>query len=225
MERTGKPMSRTNTDHIVSDATDGGAFKCNHCGARYQPPLPMRVEMFCEQGRGFLMMHRACPKPAPPDRQVKLPGADAVMGAAPPPPKHRMDVEAPTLADLKAEEVVDDRPPPSPYARFDELYPMPSTLEELLDYCSFGLTGEQFGKLRAAQPKWGPATGIFNAVANWGRIERGHYEAAYRARDGVDPIAGLTIPARVAMPVKLAEIIEGKPSEGKPPKKKRTRKG
>ena len=63
---------RTNTDHVVCDAKDGGAFRCLHCGDRYMPALPQPLAIFCESAKGYALMHKHCPKQAPPSRQVEL---------------------------------------------------------------------------------------------------------------------------------------------------------
>jgi len=57
---------------------------------------------------------------------------------------------------------------------------------------------------------WHPASGIFNAVANWARIEKAHLDAGKR-----EPVAGLTIPRREPMPEKLAELLGVKPKQKK----------
>ena len=63
------------------------------------------------------------------------------------------------------------------------------------------LTNEQHEKLAGwAIPH--PATGVFDGLAYWARVERAHNDAPTRA-----PIAGMYIPARLAMPPALADLL------------------
>ena len=65
-------MTRTNTDHVICDARDSGAFRCMHCGDRHQPALPVPLAIFCESAKGYALMHKRClPKPEP-TKQVEL---------------------------------------------------------------------------------------------------------------------------------------------------------
>jgi hypothetical protein len=53
-------MKRINTDHVVVDATEGGVWKCLHCGARHMPKLPMPLNEYCEGMRAFTLLHKRC---------------------------------------------------------------------------------------------------------------------------------------------------------------------
>lgn len=52
-------------EHVISDATDGGALRCLHCGARMKLELPTRLNDFLDAGRSFLARHLWCRAPAP----------------------------------------------------------------------------------------------------------------------------------------------------------------
>lgn len=95
--------------------------------------------------------------------------------------------------------------PPGPYALFEEMYPLAPESTRLATDLRQALNDVQFRKLEAvgAPHNWHPASGIFNAVANWARIEKAHAEAGKRA-----PVAGLALPRREPMPEKLREIVE-----------------
>ena len=46
-------MSRPNTDHVICDANDSGAFQCLHCGDRHAPAFPLPLAVFCESAKGY----------------------------------------------------------------------------------------------------------------------------------------------------------------------------
>src|SRR4029079_16288280 len=113
----------------------------------------------------------------------------------------------PFAIDGSTDEPAPEIDPPGPYALFDRMYPLADSVIALRAQLKEVLTPEQFEKgLSWVIPH--PSTGIFNAVANWARIEKAHAEAGSR-----EPIAGLTIPRREPMPVKLAELLGEKPKE------------
>jgi hypothetical protein len=59
--------------HVVVDARDSLCFRCLHCGGRHLPLLlPMPCEVYASACRGFALMHKHCPKPAAPSKQVEL---------------------------------------------------------------------------------------------------------------------------------------------------------
>lgn len=119
-----------------------------------------------------------------------------------------------------APEIDPPGPAPHPHQKFFDLYPLATLWETLLDDCSYGLTGEQFGLLRALDVGFWPSDrGPFHSVAQWARRERAHRDAQLRARDGAEPIAGLTIPERLPMPEPLATLL----GEKKPRAKKGAR--
>lgn len=65
-------MTRPNTDHVVCDAQDGGAFRCLHCGDHHAPSFRQPLAVFCESAKGYALMHKHCqPKPEP-SKQVPL---------------------------------------------------------------------------------------------------------------------------------------------------------
>lgn len=47
-------------DHVISDATDGGALRCLNCGARLKLELPARLNDYLDAGRAFLARHIWC---------------------------------------------------------------------------------------------------------------------------------------------------------------------
>jgi hypothetical protein len=108
--------------------------------------------------------------------------------------------------------------------RFEELYPLATTVFELSDVLAEVLTDAQWTALldpeETPRIPWGSGTGIFDAVATWARIESAHRDSELRARDGRAAIADLTIPARTPMPEALQQLLSG-PQKKKPSKKKR----
>ncbi len=58
-----------------------------------------------------------------------------------------------------------------------------------------------------------PRSGIFDGIAHWSRVERAHRESWAAAQQGDRTGAGLTLPARQPMPVKLAEMLAEKLAE------------
>lgn len=222
-----------NTDHVMADE---GGLTCTHCSeVRRHPQTPERAIDYADRLLGFVRIHRPCQKAPVPDRQLPLPvnsGARCGMcGMVTPPgalrPLHHVGcgVGAPIAPkpagaiDASTDDPAPAIDPPSHYAKFHELYPLPRTREAMLDAVSFGLTGEQFKAFRE-KCDWDPSTGMFDAAATWGRIEQAHVEAAYRARDGAPAIVGLTLPARTPMPEKVAELIS-LPEKGVEPKAKK----
>ncbi|OGR95474.1 MAG: hypothetical protein A2V88_15275 [Elusimicrobia bacterium RBG_16_66_12] len=63
---------RPNTDHVVCDAKDGGAFRCLHCGDRHMPTFPQPLAVFCESAKGYALMHKHCQPRPEPTKQVAL---------------------------------------------------------------------------------------------------------------------------------------------------------
>jgi hypothetical protein len=60
------------TPHITLDPNGTGALYCQHCAELYPPSLPCTVERWIDQCRGFVLMHKHCPKPLEPSKQVQL---------------------------------------------------------------------------------------------------------------------------------------------------------
>jgi hypothetical protein len=237
------------TPHITLDPNGTGALYCQHCAELYPPSLPCTVERWIDQCRGFVLMHKHCPKPQEPSKQVELfdelaraeeqrktayvdPVAFGIdgMSDAPdpetdPPGNPLQGVRASDwlreLAedDAEGEVTADGEPLPPPayshladrvdhYAKFHDLYPMPTTLDGLLDACSYGLDGEQFARLREASAGLQPGSVDFAPIANWARREHAHYDSEARVKRGAGPIAGLTIPVQLEMPPALRRLIE-----------------
>lgn len=162
------------------------------------------------------------------------------------PPKHRVDVVAPTLADLETVEMetedecsartvreemgIDgssDEPdeatdPPNPYAMFAVNYPKPTSHIELRSQLQAALTPAEWEKL---DPNvvlgWHPSSGQFDAVAHWARVENAHKSHATRK-----PTPGITLPARFELPGPLQRALAtSQPKKpAKAAKKKRARK-
>lgn len=218
-------MTRPNTDHVVIHDEVDGLFelKCEHCADFHHPRLPIPALLLSERIRGFVLMHRLCPKPVPPSPQLPLPGTDS-------PPKpcrdcgtHHQPGECPdpdpapsfideadlrdTGIDASTSDPAPEIDPPGPYARFEEMYPMATDHDGLMNALCNVLPQGDYMQIHAPEKeiaieRWHPASGIFNAVAHWARIEKAHAEAGTR-----EPIAGLTIPRREPMPEKLAELL------------------
>ncbi|HEU4582683.1 MAG TPA: hypothetical protein VFS67_30710 [Polyangiaceae bacterium] len=198
-------MTRVITDHVICDGADGSAFRCLHCGARHaSEPEPMLLEQHLNVGRGFILMHKLCRKVDPPSRQMVLPGTQpAIQGRA-----------SDLLRELEEDDASGDLPTAPEVDQFVELYPMARTHEALRDYLADALAPGQYEPLPDGTVEaWGVATGVFDAVAHWARIEKAHRDAA-----GREPIAGLCIPRRIPMPEALQQALAGRAA------KKRSRK-
>jgi len=130
---------------------------------------------------------------------------------------------------LEPRQVSLDLPPAdgtrSTYDRFEELYPLATTVEELGDVLADVLTDAQWTAQldpeETPRIPWSPRTGIFDAVATWARIESAHRDSELRAREGKPSITELTVPARTPMPEALQQLLSGTPQKKKPSKKKR----
>lgn len=46
-------------DHVVMH-TSTHKFECTHCGATYQPTLPMPIDRLVNLTEGFILMHKDC---------------------------------------------------------------------------------------------------------------------------------------------------------------------
>lgn len=115
--------------------------------------------------------------------------------------------------DGSTDEPAEEIDPPGPDV-FAKLYPMARDHSTLRDHLHAVLTPEQYAKLpHGTVEAWHPATGIFDAIAHWARIEKAHTEIPKR-----EPIAGFYLQGRMPMPVKLAELL------GETAKPKRARK-
>lgn len=89
--------------------------------------------------------------------------------------------------------------------RFAELYPMVDDIPSLRLLLVEVLTPELGEKLDPLPIPWHPRSGIFDAVAHWARIEKAHLDAP----------EGVTLPARLTMPEKLTELLQGPTAKGK----------
>jgi hypothetical protein len=222
-------VTRPSTDHVTinDDIADGTELYCGHCGESHHPILPIPALALAERIRGFVLMHRLCPKPEAPSPQLPLPGTEqkpvrVISRTIADPVCLVDDMEtedeccARTVREQMAAEIAagrhplacfgidasNDEPapeidPPGPYARFEEMYPSATDSTRLATDLWRVLEPDQIQKLDS---------GIFNAVANWARIEKAHAEAGKR-----EPIAGLTLPRREPMPEKLADLLGVKP--------------
>lgn len=217
-------MTRPSTDHVVIHDEVDGMFelKCEHCADFHHPRLPITAALLADRLLGFVRMHRLCPKPVAPSPQLALPGTEqkpakccgsrerCINCPIPIDVFERFPAALPNELERHAIDASTDEPapeidPPGPYARFDELYPLATNPLQLLVQLIDFMPEEQHRVLRD-NVSWHPASGIFNAVANWARIEKAHAEAGTR-----EPIAGLTIPRREPMPQALAELLGVKP--------------
>ncbi len=105
-------MTRTNTDHVICDAQDAGAFRCMHCGDRHQPAFPVPLAIFCESAKGYALMHKHClPKPKP-TKQVEL--FDALA---------KKEIRESFAREIEAREIATDEPTGAISALTDEPAP------------------------------------------------------------------------------------------------------
>lgn len=97
------------------------------------------------------------------------------------------------------------------YDSFFAQYPAATTAEQLhaelapaLEGAGLDVPADLIAKLR----KLHPATGIFQGIAHWSRVERAHREASARARSGERHRGpSITYPLRQPLPIKLAEML------------------
>jgi len=201
-------MTRPSTDHVAGVLRE---VHCDHCAASFETglmPLPRLVDML----RGFLLMHRLCPKPEAPSRQMALPGTSADP-AAPWIPYEPPEATFKGI-DGSTDEPAPEIDPPGPYARFEEMYPAATDYPSLYEALKSALSDEQWRSLRRFD-QWQPASDTFRSVANWARIEKAHADAYAAAQRGEPGMSGLTIPRREPMPEKLAELLGVKPKQKK----------
>lgn len=190
-----------NTDHVqvVLSGVEGTAMRCNHCTLQYFAPLPMPIDVYVEQAKGFALMHRRC-VPAPvPSPQLQL-------------PHHAYGIDG------ASDESDPETDPPAPrvdhYQMFDMNYPKANTYDTLVPALREALTQAEFALLDLdVVHGWHPSSGQFDAVAHWARVENAHKSHAHRK-----PTPGITLPARLPMPGPLAQALAGTPAE----KKRRT---
>lgn len=173
---------------------------CAHCRAT-DALASVPADHLVDAVRGFLLRHRRCEKPLEPSKQVEL--FQALSSANPESHPCNPGIDGST------EEPAPEIDPPSPYEKFERMYPLATNHVDLWESLRSAIPKSQCAKLPSELP-WDADTGIFNAVATWSRIERAHLDAAQRA-----PIPGLTIPARLPMPEKLVELLGVKPKRMK----------
>lgn len=112
-----------------------------------------------------------------------------------------------------------DPPAPDPYFTFNQNYPRAETSAHLFDELHKALTETEYAKLDGDLVRsWKPATGIFDAVSHWARVENAHQSHKSRA-----PTPGIVLPARFPMPGPLQQALAS--SQPKKPAKtgKKTR--
>jgi hypothetical protein len=189
------------------------------------------VERWIDACRGFVLMHKHCPKPAEVSPQLALPGTEPAISVSVLGDHEHCDhkfVDSKDclkcgigFAELKAESLRESQrlnasadstapeiDPPGPYAMFERMYPLAVSAETLNTALAHALTTEQWAALNLNDvARWHPASGIFNAIANWARIEKAHLDTYARAQAGEPAVAGLTLPRREPMPEKLAELL------------------
>ncbi len=209
------------TPHITLDPNGTGALYCQHCAELYPPSLPCTVERWIDQCRGFVLMHKHCPKPLEPSKQAELfdelaKREDPAVPWIPydPPRMHFIGIDG------NSDAPDPETDPPSRdlfglgngeaangvgyYDRFAKMYPMAANVIELRALLQVVLTSEQFQTaLSWTLPN--PGTLVFDEAAHWARIEKAHRYSAERGLAGAIP--GLTIPAAVAMPKALADVL------------------
>lgn len=184
----------------------------------------MPLNVWCEQGKGFLLMHRLCPKPEAPSRQMALPGTEAAaqkeradryyidptqLGIEPGTDYATYPLSVLDGIDASTDEPAPEIDPPGPYARFEEMYPAATDYPSLYEALKSALSDEQWRSLRRFD-QWQPASDTFRSVANWARIEKAHADAGAR-----EPIAGLTLPRREPMPETLVDLLGVKAKQKK----------
>ena len=227
-----------NTDHVV--ARSPLSMFCQHCSLAISTHPGATLERVADSIRGFALMHRRCEPVPVPSPQLPLPHTE---------PRHRVDVVAPTLAELEAEDdrkcelcgVVaedimshrcagidgssdepdpeTDPPHPDPYAMFHMNYPKASNHLELWDALRLALTAAEYELVDG------------DTVAAWHKSS-GQFEAvahwarvenAHNSAGKRPPTPGLTIPQRFSMPHALAHALAvSPPLPPKAPRKKAT---
>ena len=198
-------MTRPSTDHVVVDMSEA-CFRCLNC-AETHALKAAPAELYLSRLRGFILMHRLCPKPEAPSRQMALPGTSADP-AAPWIPYEPPEATFKGI-DGSTDEPAPEIDPPGPYARFEEMYPAATDYPSLYEALKSALSDEQWRSLRRFD-QWQPASDTFRSVANWARIEKAHADAGAR-----EPIAGLTLPRREPMPETLVDLLGSKPKQKK----------
>lgn len=90
---------------------------------------------------------------------------------------------------------------PSPITPLDRLFPLPSDHQQLQASLAVVLQGVLVPSIEKLE-QWGTTTGVFNALANWVRIELAYLNAKEIAKQHPE----LELPPRGVMPIKLAEL-------------------
>lgn len=205
-------MTRPSTDHVAFHAADH-EFRCGHCGDFTGIADGSTVTASVARLQGFALMHRHCPKPVEPSRQMALPGTE-------PAPKQGLSTFSMSELDAVDASTSDpapeiDPPGPEPWAH---KYPMARDHAALRGHLLVALSNSGLNTPTVEQlQQWAhPATGIFDAAAHWARIQ---VAALNETEDRKHDPSWIGPRERPPMPEKLRELIEGEA-----PKKKRRRK-
>lgn len=196
-------MTRPNTDHVVV-SFDSGEIRCLHCADFHAPATEIPGAVLIDRLRGFILMHRLCPKPALPSPQLDLPHTNGAIVSGAISREARASVALDNDPDMGTRSI---EPPPDKLA---ELYPMAEDALELTDALKLVLPNPP-AHLFDEVAKWHPRSGIFDAVAHWARCQKARADVGK-----TEPVPGLYIP-NPEMPPALAELLEG---TAKPTKKR-----
>ena len=228
--------------HVVVDARDSLCFRCLHCGGRHLPLLlPMPCEVYASACRGFALMHKHCPKPAAPSKQVEL--FDALVKSEQENPNgfgRPAGVDAHGRVDPVTFGIIGhDKPELTTYAEYEtghyagfaQAYPAARNLADLVLALSSVITLEQLKSLSAKQLcRWSPASAEFQDIAHWARVTKARADAMASAQRGEPGEGGITIPLLPPMPLELQRALGSatkratKKSARKPARKAKARK-
>ena len=213
-------------DDYVFFSSKTQAFECHHCGGQHAPTLPMPIDQFVSMGKGFVLMHKHCPKPVEPSRQIELPvrcvkcGEQVVARDA---IEHFAACQGKAAGIDGASDQPDpetDPPEANPYRMFELNYPKATDQGSLFDALHAALGPVIYANLDGDTVRgWHPDSGVFEAVANWARCEN-----ARKVHSKRPPTAGMVVPVTPTMPAALAQALVVPKPKARPRKKPTTRK-
>ena len=209
--------------HVVVDARDSLCFRCLHCGERHLPLLlPMPCDVHASACRGFALMHKHCPKPAPPSKQVEL--FDALVQSEQENLNGGLRHVDPIMFGTDIDPETDPERAPAFPDRFAELFPMAHDLEKLRAELAVALQNAGGGPTREQLDDCIRMGGLarFDELAHWARVELAHMNAKENARRFPD----LQLPSRLPMPRALRRLLpKPLPKPKRKAKRKRKAKG
>lgn len=205
-------MTRPNTDHVTV-SFDSGEIRCGHCADYHTPNCEIPASVLVERLRGFILMHRLCPKPVAPSPQLPLPGTE-------PSPCWGCNSH-PCICDTEGATPLGHDHVTAP-GEFDRRYPRARTHQTLIsDLLDIGCALD-YGQLAAINALH-EDSGKFDAIAHWARVSKAW--AAEHPNDRDLGPAPTWLPKPVPRPEAWTEIVNAGVPVGnrdvKPPKKKR----